>query len=172
MIATGKSSSDRSVYDAGYVGEELPLKENYLDWDERNSITLSMDIRYFRGDEFNVFGLSLPSNWGLNLLWKYGSGLPYTLKDEENNNIEGENVANNARKPYTSTFDIKLNKGIAFGGIDFDLILDVRNVFDRENIREVDGRWGTPYGDGRLYLRDPYNYHPGRNVRVGVKASF
>ncbi len=172
MMATGKSSSDRSVYDSGYAGENLPLKENNLDWDERHSITLNADFRFFPGDELHLFGLGLPSDWGLNFLWKYGSGLPYTLRDELNNKVEGENVGNNARKPYTSELDIKFNKGFKLAGTNFDLILDVRNVLDRDNIREVEERWGTPWGDGRLSLRDPYNYHPRRNIRLGFKARF
>jgi len=172
QVATGKSSSDRSVYDSGYAGENLPLKENYLDWDERHSITLNLDFRFFPGDEIDVLGLNLPSNWGMNFLWKYGSGLPYTLLDENGNRIEGENVENNVRKPYTSELDFKFNKGFRFAGTDLELIFDIRNVFNRKNIREVYGQWGTPFGDGRLSFRDPYNYLSGRNVRVGVRARF
>ncbi len=173
MIATGKSSSDRSVYDSGYAGENLPLTENYLDWDERHSITTSLDFRFFPDDEVRLFGLRLPSDWGVNILWKYGSGLPYTLQDEESGrNVEGENVTNNVRKPYTSTLDLKIDKGLGIAGMRWSFVLDIRNLLDRKNIREVYSRWGTPWGDGRLYLRDPYNYFPGRNIRLGVRTTF
>ena len=81
-------------------------------------------------------------------------------------------MSNNVRKPYTSELDVKIDKGFSVAGLSFDLILDVRNVFNRDNVREVYERYGTPWGDGRLYLRDPYNYHAGRNVRVGVRTTF
>ncbi len=181
MYATGKSSSDRQTYDRDFSGLTTPLRENYLDWDERHRVTVNFDYRILRGDEVRLFGLRVPDDWGVNVLWKYGSGLPFTKRDEDGNLIGSENIENNGRKPWTSTVDIKLSKGFAAWGMNYDVLLEALNLFDRENVRDIhangvlqaDGSlaW-TPEGDGREISRNPTYYGPGRNIRVGIEMTW
>jgi hypothetical protein len=181
MYATGKSSSDRQTYDRDFSGLTVPLRENYLNWDERHRVTVNFDYRILPGDDVRLFGIGIPDDWGVNVLWKYGSGLPFTKRDEDGNLTGSENIENNGRKPWTSTVDLKFSKGFRVWGMTYDVLLEVLNVFDRENVREVhangvrqaDGslEW-TPEGDGRLISRDPTHYGPGRNLRVGIEMTW
>ncbi|RMH71620.1 MAG: TonB-dependent receptor [Gemmatimonadetes bacterium] len=201
-IASGNASSDRQGYDFQNRGVELPLSESALDWDERHTITTNFDFRVPKDEPPTVFGVTLPDDWGMNLVWRYGSGLPYTPSAE----LSGENVEtkrlNAYRLPWTMSTDLRFNKNFTYAGLDYEFFLWVENLFDRKNVTGVYSSSGKPdyngspifNADGEIvgyeeepggfytfkdpaygetsYWRNPTNYDPGRRVQAGFRVQF
>jgi hypothetical protein len=56
----------------------------------------------------------------------------------------GGNEVNRSRLPMFKQFDMKLTKSFGFGGTQFTLYADVRNVFNFKNVLQVYALTGTP----------------------------
>jgi len=173
--ANGKSSSDRQNYDYDYQGRPIPIRDYPLDWDQRHSITVDFDLRVPSGEKPSLFGLRIPDRWGINLLYQYGSGTPYTPTDEKGNMLPNV-TPNSYHKPATHFVDLKANKDFNLGPLTYSFILEVTNLFDRENVRNIDpytGKpWGPPTGARAEYNKNPYNVYPRRNVQAGISLEF
>lgn len=186
MFAYGKSSSERSNYFDEYYRNAIPIIEFPLNWDQRHAVTLNMDLRVGQDDHPKLFGLELPDNWGVNALWQFGSGFPFT-PDRDFPGLElavGESPQNNSmRYPATSNVDIRAWKRFPLLGLDFTVDLWVDNLFNNQNIQYVyglTGRYDTnskPTGANYVYegdpiAKDPTNLDPGRNIRIGLGVDF
>jgi hypothetical protein len=65
-IATGVASDPNSALQFFNGGQlYLPISEQALDWDQRNTLSLQSVVRE-------------PGRWGFRVLWQYGSGFPFT----------------------------------------------------------------------------------------------
>lgn len=98
--------------------------------------------------------------------------------------MNGESIqANSLRRPATAVFDVRFSKEFKVVGINYSMILEVKNVFDARNIVNVypDGGSSTSTGradtqqnidrivrGGTEYDQDPYNWDYGRQVRLGI----
>jgi len=143
-----------------------------VDWDQRHTLN------------FNIT-LSKPKGWGISLLGKMGSGLPYTPQ------LQGTRTdfVNSERKPMQYTFDLHAHKDFYFGNLQMSVLLKVYNLFDRMNEDYVyddtgratysliptytanhGGEFGRHYLDD--YLNRPYYYSSPREVRFGVAIGF
>jgi hypothetical protein len=169
--AQGKSSSDRQNYDYDNQNRPLPIREFPLDWDRRHSLMVNLDFRVPDDQGPVIGGVRLPDRWGANVLWRFDTGLPYTATDEDGNRLFGE-TENASRMPYNDTVDLKLDKDFSFGPMDYSLIMDVRNVFNRRNVLDVATDTGTPEGDGTPREMDPSNWGPGRQIWVGFELGW
>ena len=200
MIAKGNASTPyEGYYDYFTQGTNAPVwpvREYPLAFDQRHTLTVNLDYRVPRDWKANFLGLSLPGAWGLNVLAKYGSGLPYTKTDDQGNRI---GALNDGRMPPTYTVDLKFNKDFyLFGDKDLHVsfFTEVENLFDRRNVIHVysntgkandDGRHyeltADPDGDGpytaedvnryyRLLAKDPQNYDAPRTLRWGLEFVF
>ncbi len=169
--AYGKSSSDRQNYDYDFNNQPIPIRSFPLEWDQRHAIQANLDFRVPAGQHPLLFGLRLPDRWGVNILWQHSSGLPYTPTDREGNALPGE-TTNSARKPATDVLDLKANKDFSMGFLEYSFILEIKNLFNRKNVRKVHADTGTPEGDWREIELDPTNWGPGRNVFFGVALSW
>lgn len=121
MIARGKTSD----YHDGFLrvftrGQLDPVQQYFLNWDQRHTVAFNIDYRK-------------PDNYGANLLFTYGSGLPYTGYQESILPIE-----NNHRLPHTWNVDLKLNKAFNIRGVKADFYLLVTNLFDTQNVVNFD----------------------------------
>jgi len=142
MKATGSASSPVQGYNRMIWG--LPILTGWeypLDWDQRHTFVINIDLR--RKD-----------NWGLNLLFRLYSPLPYTRA--------GSQGINNERMKWRSYFDLKFNKSFRLFNRGFAVYLEILNLFDRKNLLWVDND-GRPGG----YLHDPSAYDIGRRIRAG-----
>jgi outer membrane receptor protein involved in Fe transport len=187
-FAYGKSSDETSNYYDAFYGRPISVREWPLDWDQRHQVTATVDFRAADGDHPEVFGLTLPDNWGLNFLINYGSGFPFTPSTDhpDVHVTRAEEVEpNSMRRPWTMTVDMKFNKDFSLWGIDYSFILWIENLFDKENVRNVHANTGLPYTntvvDGVIitdrdqipeYQQNPTNYDAGRNVRIGFALRF
>ena len=185
-FAYGKSSSESSNYYDQYYQRDIPIQEFPLNWDLRHQITLNLDLRVPSRDHPKLFGLKLPDNWGINILWQYGSGFPYTPTRDHPGTAEklvpGEDpLPNSERMPAQSTVDVRFNKDFTVWKLRYTFEIWINNVFDTKNIDNVYGATGRPNTslniDGVVYGglesdNAPSNYGAGRNIRLGLGVNF
>jgi outer membrane receptor protein involved in Fe transport len=197
-FAYGKSSAEVSNYYARAEAGEIPIQEYPLEWDVRHQITLNLDLRVSQGEYPRVFGFKLPDKWGINMVWQYGSGLPFTPEGDYPGLVLGARespIPNSKRFPPTSNVDLKFNKDFQMGRLSYSFVVYVDNVFDRRNVYNVgsQGQYGPQSSTGRpdtdqneldavwqenVILvgqeidRNPLNYGQGRNIKLGVSINF
>ena len=150
MTAKGTGSSEREGYDWTRQDYKVKTGEYYLSWDQRHTLVLDLDIRK-------------PRDWGLNILWRWNSPLPYTHVKADQPTV----VPNNSRMHVTTELDIRLNKDFSLFGGKLFLFCEILNLFDRSNILWYDesGRAGGSLGDpGAWDLR--------RRFRLGAGVDF
>ncbi len=190
-FAYGKSSAEVSnYYNRAELGE-IPIREYPLDWDVRHQLTLNLDLRIPPRDHPKVFGLKVPDNWGVNALWKYGTGFPFTPDLSYPGiilrGLKATTEPNSKRMPATSNVDLRFYKNFRIWKLDHTFIVWVNNLFDTKNILDVFSQTGRPTTsrsqlanevDGSLVLpgwqkdQNPYFYGPGRNIRLGISVNF
>jgi len=169
----------------------LPIAEQALNWDQRNTLNANLIYRE-------------PGRWGVTFLWTFGSGLPFT-PTFRNDRKPDPRFRNTGRLPSQSTLSISGDKFARVWGQNVTFFFDARNVLDATPIvalapNNTGGE--NPYIDtvgsdyqiyytetgraGGAYLRDnngdhvedwnpvndPRVYAEGRNVRVGVGVAF
>jgi hypothetical protein len=183
-FAYGKASSEISNYEALVANRDIPIQEYPLDWDLRHAISVNIDLRISRADHPKLFGYTIPNDWGLNVLWQWNSGYPFTpAASYPNLRLQpGERVLHNSmRLPASSSVDLKFNKNFAAFNVDYSIDLWVDNIFDNRNVETVyddTGRWDTSNNQsgmvrgGSDYDQIPYYRSPGRNIRVGLTLNF
>ncbi len=146
---------------ASVTGQIPPKKTVTLDWDQPHTLNFQFDIRWI-------------DNWGLNLIGSFGSGLPYTPSDPRGKYI-GE--INSARKPWTGTVDVQLNKDFKFFGVTERLYANIWNLFDKKNVLEVFEDSGKPNystnpGVSEEGMHRPDYFGPPREVEFGLQLMF
>ncbi|MCH9031542.1 MAG: TonB-dependent receptor, partial [candidate division Zixibacteria bacterium] len=193
MIAKGNSPEDRFAYYNIITNpdETLPTKEYFLDFDQRHTITVNLDLRTTRGWRGKPLGIPMKGAWGLNIVGRYGSGLPFTKVNLKTGSRVGGR--NEFRMPFTYTIDARVNRDIFFGQskMFISFFVEVENLFNRKNVINVYPTTGLPDDDGvaytdggalvtsaeasRLYdliVRDPQNYGRPRTIRTGLQFNF
>ena len=193
MKATGNSPSETFAY-YNYIGQEdttLPTKAYALDFDQRHTMTVNMDITTPRDWHGRFLVLPLSGAWGLNVIGRYGSGLPFTKVNSKTGSRIGG--LNDYRMPTTYQFDARVSHDFPFGrgATLLRLFVEVENVFNRKNIVNVYPGTGLPDDDGvdfagggpyvtpeesvrlhSLIVKDPGNFGPPRVVRTGLQFRF
>ncbi len=185
-FAYGKSSDESSNYFDNFYNRSIPIQEFPLNWDVRHQISLNIDFEIPRDDHPKLFGMTLPDNWGANVIWQFGSGFPYT-PDRDFPGLRllpGESPQTNSlRYPSTSNVDIRAYKRIPFLGMTYTVTAWVNNLFDNKNVDFIYGLTGRYNSnskftganyvlEGTAANSNPLNLGPGRNIRVGVGVEF
>lgn len=185
-FAYGKSSNENSNYFDDFYSRAIPIRESPLDWDVRHQLTVNLDLNVPRGTNPSLFGLRLPQDWGVNLLWQFASGKPFT-PDKDYPGLRllpGESPQTNSmRYPTTSNIDVRFFKRFPFLGLSYSAELWVSNLFDTKNVQRVyesTGRYDTTSKltganyvlQGSDLAHNPLNLGPGRNVRIGLCVEF
>lgn len=161
------------------LGATTPIEKIVapLDWDQTHTLNLTVGV----GKE----------DWGVFVLGRYGSGLPYTPVINQGTTM-GYNIyqpTNYRRRPEEYNVDLRIFKNLKLMDVDFSVFLKVYNLFDTRNATGVYGQTGTAEatplqmglagvtGPDRVntvaqYLVNPANYSPPREVQVGVEMNF
>jgi outer membrane receptor protein involved in Fe transport len=155
MIAEGNSSDANEFYynyfTVGNNAPPMPVQKYPLAFDQRHSFSLNVDFRFAREDHPRFFGYQLPGAWGINALFTYGSGLPYTRTDESGLQIGG---LNETRMPSSYRVDLRMDKDFYLAKNNLSklrLFVEINNLFDRRNVTNVYTRTGLPNDDGYIY---------------------
>jgi outer membrane receptor protein involved in Fe transport len=190
QIATGVASNPNDAQQFINGGRlYLPISEQALDWDQRNTVTVQGVVRD-------------PGRWGFRLLWQYGSGFPFT-PTFRNDRKSDPALVNSRRLPSNSILTIDGDKFYRVWGQNVNMFFEARNVLNAKNINNLSfgtfpnpfvgqsgdayaiyftetGRAGGAYlqdvnGDNILDwvpLRDPRVFQQGRHVRMGLSVTF
>lgn len=188
MMAMGNSSDPNEGYYNYYTRDNSPPwpdREYPLAFDQRHKLAVNVDLSIPRDYKFKLFGLSMPSAWGLNTVFNYGSGLPYTRTNNQGDRIGSPN---SGRLPSYFRVDLRFVKDIPLklsSSSQMSLFVEVENLFDRRNIVNVYTNTGEPDSDGlasslseedqelyELMNKDPQNYDTPRTLRWGLELLF
>lgn len=136
-----------------------------IDRDERHALKMTLDYRYGGGRAYNgprLFDLDILANTGVNLQGFVVSGRPYTQRIRATP-FGGTGFAgsfNGARKPWTYTLDMRVDKTFAIptslkeNPLFVNLSLRVLNLLNTANPRGVYPVTGSPYDSGYLQSQD------------------
>lgn len=178
QVAEGNASDPDAEHDdwAANLKRQPEKQVVPLDWDQTHTLNISVT-------------LSQPDNWGVGLIGKYGSGLPYTPLDSKGHRTGEEN---SERKPANLNFDLNARKDFILRNVygrslRTAIFVRVYNLFDAKNeiiVWDSTGRSTynlNPYenlvvegGEAlRLdYINRPHFYSEPRKVLVGFEVEF
>ncbi len=147
---TAKGTGSETTQKFSWITRQtlVPINEYYLSWDQRHTLVTNIDIRK-------------PNNWGINILWRWNSPLPYTK------NEGAATEPNNSRMDENITLDLRMNKEFNLLGIPCSAFGEFLNLLDRENTLWYDsnGLAGGIYGDPGAYdMR--FRYRVGINMNL------
>jgi outer membrane receptor protein involved in Fe transport len=175
----------------------LPKFAFPLDYDQRHTGTINVDYR-FGGDEDvpkGFFGQIL-KYMGLNVLFSFNSGRPYTQRelppddDPFGNGGDALSNKNEAYWDWNFRFDVKLDKSFTIWKTTWTAYIYILNLFNTELINNVYGSTGRPDDNGFLNtplgstrnenykknwrdaIRVISNWGTPRQVRFGLSMSF
>jgi outer membrane receptor protein involved in Fe transport len=186
---SGYSSSAFDDYIRSVTNFPYPIRERPLGWDIRHQVIFQGTLAASEGHHPAPFGLKLPDDWNLTVLYRFSTGNPYTPGDATLNPVDAQKRENTATGPSYSTTDAKFEKGFQLWGVRWALTVDIFNLFDQKNIQMSFGfdTWtGKPfrYGDVErpqpnfydyytmLSLMDPRQFSNGRNTKIGLRIDF
>lgn len=176
QVAEGSNSKPEEAFEAASGNAEPSLYLIPMDWDQNHLLNASLYTNY--------------DNWGLSLLARYGTGLPYTptvTQYTADRGITSGLVQNSRRIPSQFVLDLKVDKTIYFSGISLNLFFKVFNLLDNRNAIRVFGDTGQPdftteiqnIGENSQrpntveeYIKYPDHYGEPRNVQFGLEISF
>ena len=146
-----------------FEGIERPSVISPLRYELKHKGTINLDIRI--PERAN----SMFSNTGVNALFNFNSGHPYTrttggmgqraadegalLVDVDTRNREPVEAIGNSTTPWVFNTDLRLNTTVNLGGVALDAYLLIDNVFNTQHVLNVYNRTGDAYNDG--FLTDP-----------------
>ena len=168
-IAKGRSSGYGLGYEVSYWQQIMPQQDCYLDWDQRHTVNLNVDFRIPKGRGWGLGSVKPLSDFGINILAYYGSGMPYTGEA-----MKGR-MPNFNTKRYlpTSNVNLRISKRFHILSLDYTLFAEVYNVFSEKNMLAAKDlslyeRYQDP--DGRS--DDPFIWGPPRWMYAGVSVGF
>lgn len=150
-----------------------------LDWDQTHTANLTVGIG--------------KADWGVFLLGRYGSGLPYTPSlnqaDQSGQDVSRTIRNNSRRRPPNYTFDVRAFKSLEIGPVDVSLFVKVFNLLDRRNEITVFGTTGRATSSVRAegagnvspvnginsveeFLVRPDYYSEPRKIQFGIEMNF
>jgi hypothetical protein len=144
-----------------------------LGWDQPHKVSSSISISIPAGAGPEILGLRPFARFNASLLYTAAAGRPYTPTTKEKT-LE----PNSGRRPWTFTWSAKIYRDFESFGLRFSLFADIRNLFDRRNVRAVYSRTGEPDDPGpgatsysENYDRSWYFERP-RSIDVGIRIFF
>lgn len=137
-----------------------------LDFDQRHKGTVVVDIRSIEGDGPEIGGMHPLENIGLNLMFQFHSGSPFTRipLGDAFSNINGYNAPppveapNSSRLPWVYPLDAKLEKSFTIGSMKLVAFLRGINILNLKSYDGVFRQTGRPDTDGWL------NTNAGKNM--------
>jgi outer membrane receptor for ferrienterochelin and colicin len=187
QLATGIASDPQEgqQYEADML--YFPIAEQPLSWDQRHTFNTQLRLRD-------------PGNWGVSMLWLYGSGYPFTPVLPDQKRTDPEDV-NSERLPSTSDLRMQADKYFRIWGQNVTFFVEARNMLDAKNIRLLEpSNFPNPYIDNQPYtlyytatgvaggayrddldgdgldefvpVNDPRVFDEGRLIRVGLGITF
>ncbi|MBE0644293.1 MAG: TonB-dependent receptor [Bacteroidetes bacterium] len=144
--ARGTGSSPSSSFRALWLSPtETPFLPKYpmtLDFDQTHRGSVSLDYRFGLNDGPELFGAQILERFGVNLLFQFNSGSPYTRVNEFSfgNRRTPIEAINSSRTPWYFMVDGRFDKTVTIGPLDVNFYIWVTNLL---NIKNVTGVYAT-----------------------------
>lgn len=168
-VAEGNASDPESFFYDVASGREPEKQLVYLAWDQTHTLNGTVTI-------------SNPQKWGISLIGRYGSGLPYTPT------YQGQRTSfeNSERKPATMNVDLRAHYDFRVKKLRTSLFLLIYNVLDRKNellvytdtgratytlVPQYTGNTSYPNTLNQYLVRPDY-YSAPREIKTGVVVYF
>ena len=133
QIAEGSNSNPNEEFGAVLAGKEPTRSIIPLDWDQSHNLNGSITTAY--------------KGWGMNTIFQYGSGYPYTPfitnYEQQGEILSNVLLRNSRRKSSTFRVDTKLFKNIKLGRLSGRVYINIYNLLDRRNENYVYADSGT-----------------------------
>ncbi len=170
QLATTTHSYARHTYGDEDIFRIMPGQEFPADWDRRHSLNVNLDYR-FGEDEGPALGSVRPlEDWNVNLLFRLGSGYPFTPTRSEDSPIHER--TNSERYPWSWNLDLSTRKFINVAGTRLGVLLEVLNVFDVKNVVGADDAFGNAGAESYRTIVDAYRaWQPGADVEDWIGYS-
>ena len=186
---SGYSSSAFDDYIRSQTNFPYPIRERPLGWDIRHQVIVQATLASGEEQAPSLFGIQLPGDWNLTLLYRFSTGNPYTPGEATISPVEAQKRENTSTGPSYSWTDLKFEKGFTLWGVRFALTADIFNLFDEKNIQMSYGfnTWtGKPfrYGDlerpqlnfydyyTMISIMDPRQFSSGRTTKLAIRIDF
>jgi outer membrane receptor protein involved in Fe transport len=155
----GTGSINTSAIAGIELGQELPSVISPLDFHRPHRGSINFDYRFGKGD-----GGRFLERTGLNLLFTFTSGHPFTLAKgdfgqqdasfageitDPRSRVPLENV-NASLTPWNTQLNLRLDRTVDLGPIETNFYFYVQNLTNRKNAVNVFDRTGNPFNDGFL----------------------
>lgn len=195
LFASGLGSDPNTKFNLANNPEgELPKFAFPLDFDQRHTGILNVDYRFGDNDVPKGFLGEILSNSGLNVLFSFNSGRPYTTRSLPKTPFADDGSAVSTKNQIYSNWnlrlDARLDKTFEIFKTNLNIYIYALNIFNTELINKVYGSTGIPDDNG--YLNTPTgnsasnvykenfnvriktigNWGPPRQIRFGLKLSF
>lgn len=113
-----------------------------LDFDRRLALIAAVDGEINPGGGPQLFGVRPLSELLASAVFRYGTGLPFSLTDITGDSLVSE--PNGSRLPAQWTIDALLRRPLRFGAFRGGIYVDVRNLTNRRNVLAVRRDTGNP----------------------------
>jgi outer membrane receptor protein involved in Fe transport len=158
--AKGTGSTTNSAVSSIENGTLYPTVISPLDFNQTHRGSINLDYRFGKDD-----GGIILEGLGLNMLFTFNSGHPFTLSSGGIGQQGAENgglIENDARAsqpleavnasttPWNFSLDLRLDKTMSLGPLDANFYVYVQNVFNTRNVINVYRRTGNAEDDGFL----------------------
>ncbi|HJN63669.1 MAG TPA: carboxypeptidase regulatory-like domain-containing protein [Flavobacteriales bacterium] len=166
QFADGTGSSATSGYSIANTEQPNLRTTTPLSFDQRHTISLSVDYHYGAGKDYNgpvLFGKKILQRAGFNAIVSAGSGTPYSKQSNitqeaafgihKQGSLDG--TLYGSRLPWQYRVSTKINKEFEIKWNDkkrshVNVYLQIQNLFDTKNIISVYRATGNPDDDGYL----------------------
>ena len=159
-FASGTGSDLNTLSNVAYNGNEPPKLPSALSFDQRHTGSIELDYRWGTNDVPKGFWGGVLSRVGLNVLFSFNSGRPYTPQDNSTDplgvasGLQGNQPVapiNSAYWSWNYRLDLKLDKSVKiFDKLSANIYLLALNVLDQELINGVFAGSGEPGYTGWL----------------------
>jgi|WetSurMetagenome_2_1015567.scaffolds.fasta_scaffold01478_15 hypothetical protein len=170
-----------------------------LDYDQRHTGNINLDYRFGETDVPKGILGSILKNVGLNLMFSFNSGRPYTRTDvAQTATAFGGNIIYSAKneiyRDWNFRLDFRLDKSVNIWKTNLNMYVYIMNLLNSEIVNQVYSGTGKPDDNGYLQtptgatayatnpvfaeywserLKSNYNFWgPPRQIRFGINLSF
>jgi outer membrane receptor protein involved in Fe transport len=158
---TGSSPSDafRAIWQSPTETPFLPKYTTPLAFDQTHRGAVNLDYRFGMDDGPELGGVKFLERAGLNLLFTFNSGHPYTRVDEFSfgNRRQPIESINTSMTPWNFQFDGRIDKTVSIANLDVNFYIWVINVLDTRNVENVFNTSGSATDNGYLATEEGQN---------------
>ena len=155
--ASGTGSNPDAASTAAWLGTRQPKLTSPLNYDQRHTGLINLDYRFGTTDVPKGFWGDVLSQFGVNLLYTYNSGRPFSLKsptlDPFSSTGAGATLTssiNGAYTPWNNRIDLRVDKTFTFKTVDLNVYMYIINLLNSELVNAVWASSGSPSSTGFL----------------------